>query len=152
LPGGGFSPPDRRGRSADQNQDAPYFNKPDYNCYVTTIRLPTTTRSKQWASKPSFDTHIFGRNYYRAFGLRDGAIRMIRGSRIEREEIDAAFAKADNGRIAAFDNSKGYIFYDPAGQSNPIASDINVPTTNDIDWTADNVPCLSSASRNGATK
>lgn len=152
LPGGGFSAPDRQGRSADQNQDAPYYNKPHYNCYVTTIRLPTTTRSKQWASKPSYDTHIFGRNYYRAFGLRDGAIRMIRGYRIEGEEIDPATAKADNDRIAAFDNSKGYIFYDPAGQANPMASDINVPATNDIDWTADNVPCLSAASRNGVTK
>lgn len=142
LPGGGFNPPERRGRAADQDQDLPYSNKPDFNCHVTTIRLPATTRSGQWASKPGFDTHIFGRNYFRAFALRGGAIRMIRGSRVEREEIDATTARQDNERIAAFDNSMGYIFFDPAGQENPIASG-NVPATDEVDWTADNVPCLS---------
>ncbi|WP_246351987.1 DUF3857 domain-containing transglutaminase family protein [Sphingobium subterraneum] len=147
LPGGGFSPPDRRGRAADQDQNLPYYNKPDYDCYVTTVRLPTSTRSGQWASKPGFDTHIFGRNYYRAFALRGGAIRMIRGSRVERQEIDAASARKDNERIAAFDNSRGYIFFDPAGQQKPIASAPNVPSTDEIDWTADNVPCLSADAR-----
>lgn len=147
LPGGGFSPPERRGRPSDQDQDAPYSIKPSYNCYVTTVHLPSTTRSRQWASKPSYDTHIFGRNFYRMFGLKDGAIRMIRGSRTERNEIDAATAKADNNRIAAFDNSMGYIFYDPAGQSNPIATNTNVPAVNDIDWTRDDVPCVAASSR-----
>lgn len=144
LPGGGFSAPDRRGRAADQNQDLPYANKPDFNCHVTTIRLPASTRSGQWASKPGFDTHIFGRNYFRIFALRGGAIRMIRGSRVDHEEIDAATARRDNERIATFDNSMGYIFFDPAGQENPIANG-NVPATDELDWTADNVPCLSAA-------
>lgn len=148
LPGGGFSPPDRRGRATDQNQELPYYSKPEYNCYVTTVRLPLTTRSGQWASKPGFDTHIFGRNYYRAFALRGGAIRMIRGSRIESDEIDAATARRDNDRIAAFDNSMAWIFFEPAGQQNPIASAPNVPAADEIDWTADNVPCLSAAVRN----
>ena len=35
LPGGGFSPPDRRGRAADQDQNAPYYNKPEFDCYVS---------------------------------------------------------------------------------------------------------------------
>ncbi len=150
LPGGGFSPPERRGRAADQDQEAPYYNKPDFDCYVTTVRLPVTTRSRQWASKPGYDTHIFGRNYYRAFGLRDGAIRMIRGSRIEQEEIDAATARRDNARIAKFDNSMGYIFYSPFTQSEPIASDIDVPATDEIDWTAENVPCVAPPARDKA--
>jgi hypothetical protein len=147
LPGGGFNPPERRGRAPDQDQNLPYYNKPEYSCYVTTVRLPTSTRAGQWASKPSFDTHIFGRNYYRAFSLRNGAIRMIRGSRVEQEEIEPATARGDNERIATFDNSMGYIFFNPAGQEKPIASTANVPAADEINWTNDDVPCLSQVAR-----
>lgn len=147
LPGGGFRPPQRRVRAADQDQNLPYYNKPQYICNVTTVRLPLKTHAGQWASTSSYDNHIFGKNYYRAFALRDGAIRMIRGLRTEREEIDAATARRDNGRIAAFDNSMAWIFYDPAGKKDPIPTTPDVPATYDIDWTADNVPCLSAAER-----
>lgn len=147
LPGGGFNPPDRRGRAAEQDQHLPYYNQPEYSCNVTTVRLPLKTQPGQWASKPSFDNHIFGKNYYRAFALHDGSIRMIRGFRTEREEIDAATVQRDNGRIAAFDNSMAWISYDPAGQQNPMPATADVPATNDIDWTGDNVPCLSATSR-----
>jgi hypothetical protein len=74
LPGGGFSPPERRVRAADQSPGVPFYTKPEYSCYVTTVRLPTSTQAKQWSSKASFDTRIFGRNYYRAWELRDGSI------------------------------------------------------------------------------
>lgn len=144
LPGGGFSPPDRKARSADQNQDLPFANKPEYNCQVTTVRLPSATKEINWSSKPSFDTHIFGKNYYRAIDIRDGAIRMVRGFRVEREEIDAATAKRDNGRIAAFDNSMAWINYDPASRNPASLVAKIVPTTDGIDWTGDTVPCLSS--------
>lgn len=142
LPGGGFSPPERRGRAAGQNQSLPYYNKPEFTCHVTTVRLPVDTRAKQWASKAGFDTSLFGQNYYRAFDLRGGAIRMVRGFRVARDEIDADTATKDNQRIATFDNSMGYIFFDPAGQAEPLIGAIPVPATYEIDWTADNVPCL----------
>jgi len=106
-----------------------------------------TTRSGQWSSKPGYDTHIFGKNYYRAFELRDGAIRMVRGFRVEREEIDAATARQDNDRVAAFDNSMGWIDFDPVGNENGVPTGVSVPATYDIDWTADDVPCLSEAVR-----
>lgn len=145
LPGGGFSPPDRKARSTDQNQDLPYANQPEYSCRVTTVRLPSTTKAINWSSKPGFDIHIFGKNYYRAIDIRDGSVRMIRGFRVEREEIDAATARQDNGRVTAFDNSMAWINYDPTSRS-PASSSANlVPTTDDIDWTADTVPCLSSS-------
>jgi len=150
LPGGGFNPPERRVRSADQNQELPFYNKPEYDCYVTTVRLPADTRAGQWSSKPGFDAHMFGQNYYRAFDLRAGAIRMIRGFRVERQEIDAATARRDNDRIAAFDNSMAWVFFNPAGQAEPVGSGKLVPATYDIDWTADNVPCLSEAARGKA--
>ncbi|RYE98171.1 MAG: transglutaminase, partial [Oxalobacteraceae bacterium] len=108
LPGGGFSPPERRVRASDQNRDAPFYTKPDYTCYVTTVRVPTSTQAKQWSSKNSFDTRMFGRAYHRAWEMRDGAIRMVRASRIEQPEIDVAAAQRDNARIAAFDNSMGW--------------------------------------------
>lgn len=142
LPGGGFSPPDQRLRAPGPNVDAPFYTKPEFTCHVTTVRLPSTTQPGQWSSKKSFDTHIFGRTYHRAWELRDGAIRMIRSSRVDEPEIDAAVAIRDNGRIAAFDNSMGWISYDPAGKKGLIGKGEKVPATYDIDWTADNVPCL----------
>ena len=145
LPGGGFSPPERRVRGLDGNQGAPFYTKPDYTCHVTTVRLPSSTEPKQWSSKPSFDTRLFGRNYHRAWELRDGAIRMIRGSRIEQPEIDGAAAQRDNARIAAFDNSMGWISYDPAGKKASVGSGETVPATYDFDWTASSVPCASPA-------
>ena len=145
LPGGGFNPPERRARTPDQNQDAPYYTKPEYTCSVTTVRLPSSTQARQWSSKPSFDTRIFGRNYHRAWELRDGSIRMVRGSRIEQPEIDAATAQRDNDRIAAFDNSMGWIFYNPSGQKTGVGAGERVPATYDFDWTANEVPCASSA-------
>ena len=149
LPGGGFNPPERKVRPADQNQDLPYYNTPRFDCDVTTVRLPTDTRAGQWSSKPGFDTHIFGRNFYRSFGLRAGSIRMVRGIRTDVQEVDVATVRRDNDRVAAFDNSMGYIFYHPAGWGKPFSSANNVPATFEIDWTADNVPCLSAAALSG---
>lgn len=143
LPGGGFSPPERRVRSADQNPSVPFYTKPEYDCHVTTVRLPISTQAKQWSSKASFDTRVFGRNYYRAWELRDGSIRMVRGSRVEQPEIEAAVAQRDNGRIAAFDNSMGWISYKPSGQKASVGGGEKVPTTYDFDWTASEVPCSS---------
>ncbi|WP_317154020.1 DUF3857 domain-containing transglutaminase family protein [Sphingopyxis indica] len=148
LPGGGFNPPEKRVRPADQNQDLPFFNEPRFNCYVTTVRPPSTTTAANWTYKSGFDTHIFGQNYYRAFDIRDGSIRMVRGFRVENMEIDAASARRDNGRIASFDNSMGWIFYAPEGGAAPSSARKLVPATYDFDWTADNVPCLSAAALN----
>lgn len=145
LPGGGFNPPEKRIRPPDQNQDLPFFNKPEFDCQVATVRLPLTTKAANWTFKSGFDTRIFGRNYYRAFDIRDGSIRMIRGFRVDRREIDAASARQDNGRIAAFDNSKAWIFYNPLGGALPSPARPRVPAADDIDWTADDVPCLSPA-------
>lgn len=145
LPGGGFSPPDRRARSQDENRDLPYYTESEFTCHVTTVRLPTSTYARQWSSKPSFNTRMFGRNYYRAWELRDNSIRMIRGSRIEQPEIDSATAQRDNARIAEFDNSMGWISYKPAGQKMDVGSGEKVPATFEVDWTASDVPCLSGA-------
>jgi transglutaminase-like putative cysteine protease len=150
LPGGGFSPPERRVRGPGENQNAPFYSKPEYSCHVTTVRLPSSTQAKQWSSKPSFDQYIFGRNYHRAWELRDGSIRMVRGSRVEQPEIDAVSAQRDDGRIAAFDNSMGYIFYNPSGQKASVGDGEKVPATYDFDWTANDVPCVSPAKRSSA--
>lgn len=143
LPGGGFNPPERRVRTAGLGQDYPYYTKPEYSCHVTTVRLPTSTQARQWSSKPSFDTRIFGRHYHRQWELRDGTIRMVRGSQIEQTEIDASFAQRENGRIGAFDNSMGYIFFNPSNQKAAVGNGEKVPATFDYDWTANDVPCIS---------
>lgn len=142
LAGGGFSPPEQRVRGAGQDATAPFYSQPDYSCHVTTVRLPTGTRPTQWSSKPSYDGQWFGRHYRRAFELRDGAIRMVRASRIEQAEIEAATAARDNARIGAFDNSMGYIFYNPLAQRQAVGNGEHVPATYDLDWTATAVPCI----------
>ncbi|HET6523285.1 DUF3857 domain-containing protein [Sphingopyxis sp.] len=145
LPGGGFSPPERRARAVDQDQDLPYYSAPEFDCRVTTLRLPATTNAANWSFKSGYDTRIFGMNYYRAFDLRDGAIRMIRGLRVEQPEIDAVSARRDNGRIAGFDNSMAWVSYKPEVAKPHDPTGRVVPATYDIDWTADTVPCLSPA-------
>ena len=147
LPGGGFNPPERRARASGQNQDVPFYQKPEYDCHVTTVRIPVSTQAGQWTSKPSFDQHFFGRQYYRAWELSDGSIRMVRGDRVEQPEIDAAVAERDNARIGAFDNSMGYISYDPHGRNGSVGNGEKVPATYDFDWTANEVPCISPLSR-----
>jgi hypothetical protein len=147
LPGGGFNPPERRVRASGHYQDAPFYTKPEYTCHVTTVRLPSSTQPKQWSAKQSFDMRIFGRNYHRAWELRDGSIRMVRGSRIEQPEVDAAAATLGNERIAAFDNSMGWVSYNPAGLDGSVGNGEKVPTTYDFDWTANDVPCASPPKR-----
>jgi hypothetical protein len=146
LPGGGFNPPEKRIRPADQDQSIPFYNdEADFNCYVTTVHLPKSTRSSQWSFNTSFDARIFGRNYYRAFRKDDGEISMIRGSRVEQRELDPAIARRDNARIASFDNSMAVITYDPAESSPESAGASYVPATFEIDWTSPEVPCLATS-------
>ncbi len=144
LPGGGFNPPEKRIRAAEQDQALPFYNRPDFNCYVTTVRLPSTTRAEQWSHKDDIDNRMFGRAYYRAFDIYDGSLRMVRGSRIEQKEIEAVKAQRDNGRIPLFDNSMGWISYNPGGKNIRTEAGKRVPAAHEIDWTADNVPCLAS--------
>jgi transglutaminase-like putative cysteine protease len=144
LAGGGAIPPERRLRAAGQDQEAPYYDPPRYRCWVTTVRLPQATKPEHWSFNTAYDARIFGMNYQRAFELRDGAIRMVRAVRHEQQEIDAAAARRDNARIAAFDNSMAVITYDPAGGTPAPTVGRRVPATYEIDWTADTVPCLSS--------
>lgn len=147
LPGGGFSPPQRRVRPSEQDQTLPYYDEPSFNCYVTTVHVPEDTYPAQWSYNRAFDVHIFGHNYYRAFEKRDGTIRMIRGSRTEANEISAQDAARDNARLGSFDNSMARIEYDPVREQRASRTGVEVPATFEIDWTADNVPCLSPAVR-----
>lgn len=141
LPGGGFSPPEKRIRPAEQDQSLPFYTAPNYDCRVTTVRLPAGTRAEQWSHKDDIDNRLFGSAYYRAFDLRDGSLRMIRGLRVEQKEVDVARAQRDNARIPAFDNSMAWITYSPARRNPPRQALVPVPATFDIDWTADTVPC-----------
>lgn len=61
--------------------------------------------------------------------------------------IDMAAAQRDNGRIAAFDNSMGWISYDPAGKKTSIGNGETVPMTYDFDWIGPDVPCRAADTR-----
>jgi hypothetical protein len=141
LPGGGVSPPQRRIRPAEQDQAAPYAIDTAFACNVATVRIPQTTRAGQWSNNDGYTTRMFGRTYFRAFDIRDGAIRMVRSSRAEQPEISAADAGRDNARIAAFDNSMAWITYNPVRIRPAASSATTVPATYDMDWTADDRPC-----------
>jgi Domain of Unknown Function with PDB structure (DUF3857)/Transglutaminase-like superfamily len=144
LPKGGNPAPNRRARVSESDMDVPFYSKPFYHCYATTVRVPNSTRPEQWASKDDIDETFFGTRYHRAWEFRDGAIRMVVGTRVERLETDRAAAERDNERIASFDNSKGIISHDPRRTEGVIGRGERVPATYDLDWTADKVPCLSS--------
>ena len=143
LPGGGFSPPPRRGRPQDQDQEAPYYIEPSYSCHATTVRLPEGTSLKNWGYNTNYDTMLYGRVYYRQMEEReDGTIRMVRGSRVEMPEITAERVERDNGRLSSFDNSKAVIEYDPDRVMNPYGKPTEVPAVYEIDWTGSDAPCL----------
>lgn len=142
LPGGGFRPPARRSRPNGQGDDIPFYNEPSFNCHVTTVRLPVATRAADWSHNSIFDTRIFGRNYFRAFEARGNTIRMVRGSRVEQDEISPELARAGNERISSFDNSMAWIYFDPTGERRSPRTSQRVPATYEIDWTAPDVPCL----------
>lgn len=142
LAGGGFSPPKRRVRTTGQNQTLPYANQPEFACHVTTLRMPGGTTPKQWSHKSSYSQRMFGQAYSRALAIDGGAIRMIRSFRTEAEEITADQAKRDNARIASFDNSMAWVFYDPQDDAKAIDNQKRVPATYEIDWASDSSACL----------
>ncbi|RXZ66669.1 DUF3857 domain-containing protein [Pelagerythrobacter rhizovicinus] len=143
LPGGGFSPPARRQRAKDQNQEAPFYNEPGYDCHVTTVLLPSDTDPADWSYNSRFDDMMYGRMYYRAFERRDGSIRMIRGSRVEQREVDAATAARDNARLADFDNSMAWVRYRPGTESSiELLQPEEVPTVSEFDVTGSAKACL----------
>lgn len=143
LPRGGFNPPSRRQRAADQDQDAPYYSTPEFICHATTVRLPEDTDIDNWSFNTVFDTLMFGSLYYRMMEKRDdGTIRMVRGLRVEQPEISATRAARDNRRIERFDNSMARIAYHPDHVAESWGRLKKVPATYEIDWTSPDAPCL----------
>lgn len=159
LPGGGFNPPGRRIRSAGEQAVVPFANNPEFSCDVTTVRLPLGTAETDWSHSGAFLQDYFGRMFYRAFEIRDGSARMIRGSWTTQAEITAAAAAADNARLGDFDNSMATIRYRPgraaanrgndtpirvlvirSGETRPFVAE-SVPAVAEQDWLAANVPC-----------
>lgn len=142
LPGGGFNPPGRRQRASEQDQTAPFYDDSGFNCYVTTMRVPSETKLENWRYNSTFDSQLYGRLYYRAFERRDGAVRMIRGSRTEQVEIDRARAERDNGRLARFDNSMAWLTYDPSMEVPIRQTEMSVQATYEGDWVNAADACL----------
>lgn len=141
LPGGGFSPPARRQRGGDQDQAAPFYTKPGFDCRVTTVRLPAATPAKDWSFNSTYDVVMYGQTFRRSFERRDGAIRMIRSNRTLQTEIDPQSTAKDNERLAKFDNSMAWIYFDPGSIDRPGPPE-TVPATYEIDWLADDSACL----------
>lgn len=143
LPGGGFSPPGRRQRAADQNQEAPFYNDPKFTCHVTTVLLPAETDPADWSYNTRFDDMMYGQLFYRAFERRDGSIRMIRGFRVEQREIDGETAARDNARLANFDNSMAWVYYRPGDAFPAEAMQAErVPSVEEFDVTGSARACL----------
>jgi hypothetical protein len=145
LPGGGFSPPPRRQRDPGQDQTAPFYNEPAFDCHVTTVRLPKDTAEEHWSFNRWFWNSMYGRLYYRVMQRKDGAIRLVRGSLVFNDEVSPEIAARDNGRLADFDNSMAWIYYTP-GKKVAIdpAKFPAVPATWEIDWARPHPPCVPS--------
>jgi hypothetical protein len=146
LPGGGFNPPSRRQRSGGSAGEVPFFQANDYNCYVTTMRLPQDTDPADWGFNSVFDTMLYGETYYRMMEVRkdDRTLRLVRGNRVEQIEISPAKAERDNARLGEFDNSKAILSYSPGNIGEPWSGLKKVPAIAEIDWTGANPPCLPS--------
>lgn len=144
LPGGGFSPPGRRARDPGQDQTAPYDNGSDFDCRVTTVRLPADTPASAWRYNTTFDTLMYGERYYRAIERRGQTIRMVRGYRTETRELDAKVAARDNARLDSFDNSMARISF-VTGRKVDMRKQEPVPATDEGDWLALDAPCLPKA-------
>lgn len=142
LPGGGFSPPVRRQRSADMDETAPFYSVPRYSCYVTTVRLPDDTDLENWGYNSTYYTKLFGRLYYRMMERRDDrTISMVRISRVEKTEISPSHARRDNRRIADFDNSMARIEYAPNKDMPLRGRSLSVPATYEVDLTGADSSC-----------
>jgi hypothetical protein len=140
LPGGGFYPPERKQRPADQDQDAPYYDDPTYNCRITTITLPDATEPENWSHNTAIDTSLYEHTYYRTWERSGRVIRMIRGSRTENPEVSTAIARRDNPRLALFDNSMARVEYTPTDES---AEGIGGSAAiSNIDWAMSGGGCL----------
>lgn len=146
LPGGGFSPPARRQRGEKAASTAPFAIKPDFDCRVTTVRLPTATNAADWSYNSTYDTTLYGQSFRRNFELRDGSLRMMRVNRTLRNEISVATAASDTARLDNFDNSMALLNY-RSGKSVPVRQ--SVPATFERDWVADPSACLALLSPNG---
>lgn len=140
LPGGGFNPPDRRQRGSDQDKSAPFYQEPEFDCRVTSVRLPRQTAAKDWSYNTSFEKQFFGNNFRRSFERRDGTIRMVRSSKTWQTEITPAEAAKDNARLTDFDNSMARIFYDRNSADGP-GSGKKVAATFEGDWINDATSC-----------
>lgn len=145
LPGGGFSAPSRRQRDPGQNQEAPFYNEPEFVCHVTTVRLPSDTSDEEWSFNRWYWNTMFGRLYYRGMRRQDGTIRLVRGSLVGADEVPPEIAARDNGRLADFDNSMAWIYYTP-GRKNTLdpAKFPAVPAVWEIDWARPFPPCVPS--------
>lgn len=141
LPNGGFSPPNRRQRGAGQDTEIPYYRRPEFDCSVTTVKLPKDTLPGNWSFNTSYTMRIYGGAYRRRFEQRDGAISMIRSYRTEKAEIDAQTAASDNQRLDHFDNSMAWIYYNPKQNEKPVPTP-KVPATYEIDWVNHPLPCF----------
>jgi transglutaminase-like putative cysteine protease len=141
LPGGGFNPPRRRARGSGQDAAAPYYIEPEFDCRVTTLRLPSGTEEKDWSYNTGFDRVLFGQTFRRSFERRDGAIRMIRSNRTLQTELSSAEATQDNAQIADFDNSMARAFYDPGSYDSNKRTEL-VPAADEVDWVKDPSACL----------
>jgi len=97
------------------------------------------------ASDPGPDRGMVFQSYalYPHMTLYDNMAFGLKLAGTKKPEIDAAAAKHDNARIAAFDNSMGWISYNPDGQTASVGKGEKVPATYDFDWTAGEVPCVS---------
>ena len=144
LPGGGFSPPQRRQRGGGSEAEVPFYQANEYNCSVTTIRLPKDTDPADWGFNTVFDTMLFGEIYYRMMELRedDRTLRLVRGNRVEQIEISPEKAARDNARLDRFDNSKAILTYSPGNIGEKWSGLKPVPAIAEIDWTGPNPPCL----------
>ena len=144
LPGGGFYPPDKKTRPDDQDQSAPYANRPlVFSCSATRVRLPDLGKNSWAISARTMNQNIGGVLYYRIANLENRTVQLIRSSRTIADEVSPEAAKRTNRLIDDFDNDKASVaaVVDRPEDEFQVA-DERIPDFSDVDWLTNPYPCL----------
>jgi hypothetical protein len=139
---GGFYPPPLLHRPAEQEQSAPWLTEfPAFECSAVTVHLPRAGAKRRWTlDAEPMNLTIGGVTYWRAAALRDGTVRLVKSRSVEKAEISAAEAQAENAAVPAFNNRMSRVSEEPltAGQS---AGGV-FPFADATDWVRDDGACI----------
>ena len=136
-----FNPPATLRRTRVQDANAPWLTDfPKFKCWAATIRLPRPGQNRVWSYRAdAMNRQIGGETYWRKAGLQNGVVRTVMSRSVQKREISAEQAQAQNAAIPGFDNTVSSVFE---------ASKVNarqghhLPFGEGTDWASNDGACI----------